>query len=327
MGALRRLVMPKLGLTMTEGRVAEWPLAEGARFGEGEIYLVVETDKVANEVAAPEAGRLLRILVPQGGTAPVGAPLAEWEAEQAGTARPQPAPAVTPAAASEPRWRKAGALELAAARRLSESKRQIPHFYLSTEIEVSRLQALRQRRNAAPRGPRITLTHLIVAAVARALARHPEVNRIWQDDGFLELDGIDVGIAVHTDKRLLVPVLRDADRRALADLARGIGSLIERARAAALGAEDVGGGAITVSNAGMHDVTYMASIINPGQAAILGVGSERRVLRPDAQGAPRLAREIGVVLSCDHRVLDGVRALAFLNEVRAALEAPEPLFD
>ena len=79
MGALRQLVMPKLGLTMTEGIVADWPLAEGASFNKGDIYLVVETEKVAEEIEAPEAGRLLRILVPQGGSAPVGAPLAEWE--------------------------------------------------------------------------------------------------------------------------------------------------------------------------------------------------------------------------------------------------------
>jgi pyruvate dehydrogenase E2 component (dihydrolipoamide acetyltransferase) len=106
-----------------------------------------------------------------------------------------------------------------------------------------------------------------------------------------------------------------------------MGALVERARAMALTPADVGGGAVTVSNAGMHHVSWMSSIINPGQSAILGVGTERRLFRPDQSGAPRLAREVGVVLSCDHRVLDGVRALAFLNEVRAALEAPQALFD
>lgn len=327
MGALRQLVMPKLGLTMTEGTVAEWPLAEGARFGKGDIYLVVETDKVANEVEAPMAGRLLRILVPQGETVPVGAPLAEWEAEQEPAAGPQPVPVTAPLEASVRRWHKADAVELAAARKLSESKRQIPHFYLATEIEVSRLQALRERRNAATARPRITVTHLLVAAVARALARHPDVNRIWQDDGFVELDSVDVGIAVHTEQGLLAPVLRGADAMPLDALAHEIHTLVARASAMALTPRDVGGGAITVSNAGMRDVTWMASIINAGQTAILGVGSERAVFRPDARGAPRLAREIGVVLSCDHRVLDGVRGLAFLNDVRAAIEAPEALFD
>jgi pyruvate dehydrogenase E2 component (dihydrolipoamide acetyltransferase) len=330
---LRQLVMPKLGLTMTEGAVLEWPVAEGARFERGAVYLVVETDKVANEVEAPDAGKLVRILVPQGETVPVGTVLAEWEAETgAGEgATPPAAPAAPPAAPASPaaherRWRKPSSIELGAARKLVESKQQIPHFYLATEIEVSRLQEMRERWNAERGHPRITLTHLLVAAVARAMARHPDANRVWEKEGFVELDGVDVGIAVHTERGLLAPVLRRADSKGFEELVRDIGALIERARTGALRPDDVGGGAITVSNAGMHDVTWMSSIINPGQAAILGVGAERRVFRPDEGGAPRLAREVGVVLSCDHRVLDGVRGLAFLNEVRTALEAPQALF-
>lgn len=325
MAALRQILMPKLGLTMTEGKVTDWPLAEGASFVRGDIWLVVENDKVANEIEAPGAGRLVRIMVPKGETVPIGTVLAEWE-PQAGAQAPAAAAAAAPAI-PERRWRKASPVELAAARKLTESKQTIPHFYLALEIDVAEAQALRAQRNARARGARITLTHLIVAAAARAIARHPAVNRIWQDDGFVELEGVDIGVAVHTGQGLLVPVLRGADRWSLDDLARETGALIERARAIALTPADVGGGALTVSNAGMHDVTWMSSIINPGQSAILGVGAERAVFQPDAGGAPRLAREVGVVLSCDHRVLDGVRALAFLNDVRAALESPQALFD
>lgn len=325
MGAQRRITMPKLGLTMTEGTVAEWPVAEGASFVRGEPWLVVETDKVANELEAPGAGRLVKILVPQGETVPVGTVLAEWEAEDGATEDTLAVPAAA-AAAPDRRWRKASALELATARKLSESKQTIPHFYLATEIEVGRLQVLRAERNAHGGPVKLTLTHLIVAAVARAIARHPAVNRAWQDDGFVELESVDVGVAVHTGQGLLAPVLRGADGKSIEQLATEMGALVARARAMALTPEDVGGGAVTVSNAGMHDVTWMSSIINPGQSAILGVGAERGVFRPGAGGAPRLAREVGVVLSCDHRVLDGVRGLAFLNDVRAALEAPDALF-
>ena len=319
--------MPKLGLTMTEGMVSEWPIAEGRRFERGAIYLVVETDKVTNEIEAPEAGRIVRILVPQGETVAVGTVLAEWEAE-ALEAEPLPATPSARAASGvvEPRRKKASSVEMAAAKRLTEAKQTIPHFYLSTQIEVSRLQSLRAEWNARGDRPRVTLTHLLVAATARALARHPELNRVWDGDGFIEFDGVDIGVAVDTEQGLLAPVLRGAHGMSLAELAREVGILVARARAMALTAADVGGGAITVSNAGMHDVTWMASIINPGQAAILGVGSERRVFRPDEQGAPRLAREVCVVLSCDHRALDGVKGLAFLNEVRRTLEAPEALF-
>jgi pyruvate dehydrogenase E2 component (dihydrolipoamide acetyltransferase) len=333
--ALRQLLMPKLGLTMTEGTVVEWPIAAGGTFARGAVCVVVETDKVANEIEAPGAGRLVKILVQEGETVPVGSVLAEWEtdAEQteaqaaAGTAT-APAAAATPAVAAgpEPVRRKAGASELAAARRLTAAKQNIPHFYLSTEIEVSALQVQRAQWNADGTRPKLTLTHLFLAALARTLAAQPELNRIWDEECFVDLPGVDIGIAVNTDCGLLVPVLRNADRMDLGQLAQAAVGLVARARSGALSPEEVGGGAITLSNAGMFDVTYMGSIINPGQAAILGVGSERRRFRPDASGAPQLAREIGVVLSCDHRVLDGVHGLQLLNGVRKRLELPAQLF-
>lgn len=321
--------MPKLGLTMTEGTVAEWRVAEGGRFARGEAYLVVETDKVANEIEAPDSGRLMRILVPQGETVPVGAVLAEWEAEEEAQVQAPAAAVAPPAEAPAGAGRRhlpASGTQLAAARRLAEAKQKIPHFYLTTEIEVSALQALRAQWNAQPGRPKLTLTHLLVAALACALAERPELNRVWEDDGFAALASVDVGIVVHTERGLVVPVLRDADRKSLAQTTQEIAALVERARAGSLSADDVGGCAISISNAGMHEVTYMASIIHPGQAAMLGVGSERALFRPDQNGAPRLTREIGVVLSCDHRVLDGVKGLALLNALRAQLEAPGKLF-
>ena len=321
--------MPKLGLTMTEGTVVEWPIAVGGAFARGAVCVVVETDKVANEIEAPEAGRLLKILVQEGETVPVGSVLAEWDTD----ARQSPASAGAGAATAlaavagpVPVRRKAGASELAAARRLTAAKQNIPHFYLSTEIEVSALQVQRAQWNADSTRPKLTLTHLFLAALARTLAAQPELNRIWDEDCFVELPAVDLGIAVNTDAGLIVPVLRSADRMDLAQLASAAAGLVERARSGELSPEEVGGGAITLSNAGMFDLTYMGSIINPGQAAILGVGSERRRFRPDASGAPRLAREIGVVLSCDHRVLDGVRGLQLLNGVRERLELPASLF-
>ena len=325
--AVQSLLMPKLGLTMTEGTVVEWPIAVGGSFARGAVCVVVETDKVANEVEAPAAGRLLKILVQAGETVPVGSVLAEWEfeAKQGGAADAAGA-AAAPAAAPAPVRRKAGASELAAARRLTAAKQTVPHFYLSTEIEVSALQARRAQWNAGGTRPRLTLTHLFLAALARTLAAQPDLNRVWDEEHFVDLRAVDLGIAVNTDRGLVVPVLRSAERMDLGQLARAAAALVARARSGELSPEEVGGGAITLSNAGMFDVSYMGSIIAPGQAAILGVGSERRRFRPDASGAPQLAREIGVVLSCDHRVLDGVRGLQLLNGVRERLELPAPLF-
>jgi len=327
--AIEQLLMPKLGLTMTEGTVVEWPIAVGKTFARGAVCVIVETDKVANEIEAQQAGRLLKIFVPEGETVPVGSVLAEWEvdAEQTEAASgPEAVTAQATAARTEPVRRKAGVTEIAAARRLTAAKQNIPHFYLSTEIEVSALQALRAQWNSDATRPKVTLTHLLLLALARTLVGNPELNRVWEDEYLVDLPTVDIGIAVDTDRGLIVPVLRNAGRMNLGDLAQTSADLIARARSGKLSPDDVGGGAITLSNAGMFDVTYMGSIINPGQAAILGVGSERRRFRPDASGAPQLAREVGVVLSCDHRVLDGVRGLKLLDCVRERLEVPVPLF-
>ena len=330
--AVQQLLMPKLGLTMTEGTVIEWPIAVGETFERGNVCVVVETDKVANEIEAQQAGRLLKILVPEGETVPVGTVLAEWETDAKGavpsytqTVAPS-APAPTPEVGAEPARRKATASEIAAARRLTAAKQSIPHFYLSTEIEVSVLQAHRAQWNADPSRPKLTLTYLILAALARTLAANPEFNRVWDDEYIVELPSVDLGVAVDTARGLIVPVLRNADQMGLSELALKAADLVTRARNGTLSTDEVGGGAITLSNAGMFDVTYMGSIINPGQAAILGVGSERRRFRVDANGAPQLAHEIGVVLSCDHRVLDGVRGLNLLNGVRERLELAVSLF-
>ncbi|MBI3523914.1 MAG: 2-oxo acid dehydrogenase subunit E2 [Betaproteobacteria bacterium] len=329
--SVQQLLMPKLGLTMTEGTVIEWPVAIGGAFARGAVCVVVETDKVANDIEAPEAGRLLKILVQEGETVPVGSVLAEWqtdakqsEAQTGAGSGVAPAPEVV--AEPQPVRRKAGASELAAARRLTAAKQNIPHFYLSTEIEISALQVQRAQWNADSARPKLTLTHLFLAALARTLAAQPELNRIWDEEYFVDLPGVDIGIAVNTDRGLFVPVLRGADRMDLGQLATTATDLVARARCGELSPDEVGGGAMTLSNAGMFDVTYMSSIINPGQAAILGVGSERRRFRPDANGAPSLAREIGMVLSCDHRVHDGVHGLQLLNGVRGWLELPTPLF-
>lgn len=238
---------------------------------------------------------------------------------------PQMAAAVAAPVAGAGSLRRPSSMEQTVAHRLTAAKQDVPHFYLTVEAEVTALQALRAELNAAQRGLRFTLNHFIVAAVGRALAEMPQLNRVWTGEGILSLDSSDVGVAVHTERGLMVPVLRDVGRQPLAAIARSAAAAIDRAQAGRLGASDMAGGAITVSNAGMHDVTYMTSIISPGQSMILGVGSVRELFRPDAAGQPALRREIGMVLSADHRVLDGVVALQFLKRIVSAIERPMSL--
>lgn len=410
MTMVRELVMPKLGLTMTEGVLAEWRVSPGQPFRSGDVLLVVETDKIATEVEADSDGVLIETTIPAGETVAVGTPIARWSADGAGAApAPQPAEAPTPIAAplpvaanarplpapvcsngerilstplarrraeglgvdlaavtgSGPRGRikvadveaaaqtrptprpapqpvpqapkveapagersKPTTLQATVARRLTAAKRDVPHFYLAAEAEVTELAALRDRLNADIESglPRISMTHLVLAAVGRALAAMPEMDRVWDDEpsggAILALGRGDIGMAVDTPRGLVAPVLRGAAALPLDRLAAEAASLTRRARDGRLTEEDFQGGAVTVSNAGMHNVTYMTSIINPGQSSILGVGSVRSVFRPDAAGAPVLKRELGLVLSADHRLFDGVTALAFLNRIIAGLERP-----
>lgn len=234
----------------------------------------------------------------------------------------RPAPAAVTASAPEGSLRKPSATESTIAQRLVAAKQQIPHFYLSSEVEVSALLSLRTEINAAQSGVRLTLNDFLLAAVGRALADMPQFNRVWTKEGILSLPRADVGMAVSTERGLMVAVVRDAGRLPVSEVSRGAKALIEQARTGRLGAADMAGGAVTVSNAGMHDVTAMTSIINPGQAMILGVGSVRELFRPDATGAPGLQREITLVLSADHRVLDGVSAAEFLKCIREHLARP-----
>jgi pyruvate dehydrogenase E2 component (dihydrolipoamide acetyltransferase) len=166
------------------------------------------------------------------------------------------------------------------------------------------------------------MTHLLIAAVVRGLKAVPRMNTVWTDEGYLPYECIDVGIAVDTDRGLMSPVVRDLGGESFDGMAAKIDDMIARARQGALLPEDQKGGAITVSNAGMHHVRYMTSIIVPGQSAILGVGAVQDCFRPDATGAPVLRRELGVVLSVDHRVHTGIGALDFLKAFEQALLEP-----
>jgi pyruvate dehydrogenase E2 component (dihydrolipoamide acetyltransferase) len=232
------------------------------------------------------------------------------------------APAAAAASSAHGTLRAPSGLERTVAQRLTAAKQQVPHFYLAVDAEMTAVVALRAQLNASQMRQRLTLNHFVLAAVGQALEAMPEINCVWTDEGILNLNSSDVGMAVSTEKGLLVPVLRGVGRHSLGGIAEQAGELIGRAQAGRLSSADMQGGAITVSNAGMHDVTYMTSIINPGQSMILGVGSIREVFRPDENGQPVIRREMGMVLSADHRVLDGVIGLKFLKLVVQALSQP-----
>jgi pyruvate dehydrogenase E2 component (dihydrolipoamide acetyltransferase) len=213
-------------------------------------------------------------------------------------------------------------VERTMAGRVSAAKRDIPHFYLAIDLDVGPVMAMRAELNRVQDRQKVTMTHLLIAALARGLLTVPRMNTVWTETGLLTYDTVDIGIAVDTERGLMSPVVRDLGHDSFSSLVRKVDDVVARARQGALRAEDQKGSAITISNAGMHNVRYMTSIIVPGQAAILGVGAVQDCFRPDEAGAPKLRREMGVVLSADHRVHTGVGALAFLQAFENALLHP-----
>jgi pyruvate dehydrogenase E2 component (dihydrolipoamide acetyltransferase) len=210
------------------------------------------------------------------------------------------------------------------ARRMTEAKQRIPHFYVRTEIDMSEAMRLRESIKKTGAMPRLTVTHLIIKACAVALRRHPRVNASWQNERVVFHEDVNVGIAVAVDDGLLVPVLHQAQHLSLEQVAERAAVLTERARAGKFGGEDLSGGTFSISNVGVVDVDDLVAVINPPQAAILAVGSvkERPIAR---QGKVSAALTMRATLSCDHRVLNGVEGGEFLADLRSVLENPVAL--
>jgi len=414
------LTMPRLSDTMEEGRIGRWLKREGDSFREGDVIAEIETDKATMEFQAYDDGTVLRIIVDDGETAALGAPIAivgeageevETPTEEP-AAEPEPAPATSgsdPDVASEPppaptpqgngktdvlrvspiarRMADAAGLDLrslagkgsgpdgrivkadveralgtdtaeqapakpapaetsvtspggsapaegdevrelspmlkAVARRMTESKTSVPHFYVSSEIDMTRALALRKELNAAlaDAGEKVSVNDLIVRACAQALIAHPQAHRSYVDGTHVYHTHAHVGIAVALDDGLIVPVLRDADTKGLRQIAAEARDLAERARAGKLRQPEIEGGTFTVSNMGMLGVSEFAAIINPPESAILAVSAtvQRPVVR---DGAVEVGDIMSVTLSCDHRACSGADGARLLQTVKRHLEAP-----
>jgi len=210
----------------------------------------------------------------------------------------------------------------AIARRMTESKQEIPHFYLSTEIEMDALLAIVDAANEGrSREERVTVTAFLLRAVALTLVAHPAFNAAWNGDVVERWEAINIGVAIALDDGLIAPALLDCRDRSIADLATGLGDLVGRTRAGKLRAAEIGEGTFTLSNLGMFDVTAFIAIVTPPQVAILATA--RTMERPVARGGEVVVRRImTATLSSDHRVVDGVGAARFLATLKGLLEAP-----
>ena len=425
--------MPRLSDTMEEGRIGRWLKREGDSFREGDIIAEIETDKATMEFQAYDDGTVLRIIVDDGETAALGAPIAivgeagekveeqseqpadtapEAEAEPetdteaaeepaaktesdpnlspppsaaegngkaevlrvspiarlmadaagldlrtlagkgsgpdgrivkadveralgsgAGDAEPAApstaAPAETPVPGTDvsppegDEVRELSPMLKAVARRMSESKTTVPHFYVTAEIDMTRALALRKELNEAlaDSGEKVSVNDLIVRACAQALAEHPQAHRSYVDARHVYHAHANVGIAVALDDGLIVPVLREADTKSLRTIAAEARDLAERARSGKLRQREIEGGTFTVSNMGMLGVSQFAAIINPPESAILAVSAtiQRPVVR---DGAVEVGDVMSVTLSCDHRACSGADGARLLQTIKRHLEAP-----
>ncbi len=430
---ISKVLMPKLGETMTEATVERWIKKEGDAVKVGEIILEITTDKATLEVESYCQGVLRKIIVPKGKKVPINtvialvgepgdslpadipaAPEAAPAAAKAETAKAEAAPqesATVPAApagklAASPRARKLAekervplgvlrgsgpngriveedvrayaeklggidaspsAREVARARgidllavkgtgpggritkedvtqtrpaaaaargrreeltamrrviaeRLSQSKREIPHFYVRMDMDMTAAVAYRKAYNERG-GRKLTFNDMLMRACALAYAAVPDMNSAWRGDHIWVRQEVNIGLAVALEKGLIVPVVKGLERMTLEDICDTSARLVEKARGKRLTPDEYEGGCLTISNLGMFDVDMFLPIINPGESAILGIGriTEKPVV---IGGGIHIRSMMTVVLSGDHRAIDGAIASQFLKKVKEALADP-----
>ena len=204
-----------------------------------------------------------------------------------------------------------------------KSKTEIPHFYVSADIDMTEAMSLRSQINERMQseGVRISVNDLVIMASASALQKHPKFNSYFLDDAIQIQKRINIGIAIAEEEGLIIPAVMDCAGKSLGEIARASKDLIGRAKTGTLSPEEYTGGTFTVSNMGMYDVSSFAAIIHPPQAAVLAVGTvaKRPVVRGDEIA---IAQVMTATLSADHRVADGAEGAELLMEIKKALENP-----
>jgi pyruvate dehydrogenase E2 component (dihydrolipoamide acetyltransferase) len=206
------------------------------------------------------------------------------------------------------------------AKRLSQSIGPVPHFFLTTEIDMERCAEAREALNALGEG-KVSYNDIVLKVVAMALLQHRDCNAWWQDDHIRYFNEVHIGMAVAVDEGLITPVIRHAHAKSLRRIATEAADLADRARARKLTPEEYTGATFSISNLGMLGIDEFTAVINPPEAGILAVGavSEKPVA---SEGALVVRRRLRVTMSCDHRVIDGATGARFLQTVRRMLENP-----
>jgi pyruvate dehydrogenase E2 component (dihydrolipoamide acetyltransferase) len=401
--------MEALSPTMEEGRLVKWSKKEGDAVKSGDSLAEVETDKAVMELVARADGNLIKVLVPEGKTVPVGsvvayigtpgekvdggagsgeqgaakpapvaepprapqpaptappvAPVAEAGRVKAsplakriardsgldlqrvqgsgpggrvvkrdleGAAAPvqprttHPAPAPTPVTRGGPPFEDVPLTQIrkTIARRLATSLGPIPHFFLTTEVDMERAAEARESLNQQLGDTgRISFNDIIIKGTALALTKHRACNAWFQDDHIRYWNEVHIGMAVAIEDGLITPVIKNADLKSLAQIGAEAKALAGRARERRLAPDEYTGSTFSVSNLGMFEIDQFTGVINPPESGILAIGSiVQKPVVVDGAIAPR--RRMRVTMSCDHRVIDGATGAAFLKTLKQMLENP-----
>lgn len=382
------VIMPKLGLTMTEGTIEKWLKQEGDHVKKGEPLVEIVTEKINFQYESPASGILQKILHHEGETVPVATPIAiivgegEVVAETEIVKLQVPAEVPLPATlreSKEPSKRifvspiarkiaKEKGIDLSSlkgsgpmgriikmdvlkavekiaaplepkpsekriplkgirrviAKRMTESFQNIPHFYLSLEVDmgscIDLYEALKQEVEKRS-GLRLTLTDILIKVAASALKEHPIINSRIEGDHIYLIEEINIGVAIALEDGLIVPVVHRADQKSLSEITSTLRYLTQKARERKLSLEEVAGGTFTLSNMGMLGIDKLNAIINPPECSILGIG--RTVKKPVFhEGEIKVRPMAWFSLSSDHRIVDGATAARFLNHIKRLVENP-----
>ncbi len=267
-------------------------------------------------------GRIVKADLDKAGTAPAAKAEVAPSAPAAAPKPAAPAPVITAPHKKIPN----STMRKVIAKRLLESKQTVPHFYLTTNIDIDALLKLRAELNAkspkeGPSAFKLSVNDLVIKACALALRRHPMVNATYTEEAIIQYDDVDISIAVAIPDGLITPIIRKADQQGLAAISNSMKDLGARAKAGKLKPEEFQGGGFSISNLGMFGISNFAAIVNPPQSAILavGAGEKRAVVKGDEIV---IATMMTVTLSCDHRVVDGALGAEFLATLKSVIEEP-----
>lgn len=308
----------------------DWLVETGGKVGVGDPLCEYEIDKAVAVFASPASGYLRRRLVREGGRFSDGDALA-LVSDSLEEALPEPEPCAAPDGGFD--WGEVdnrggppvplGVMRQTIAERMAMSKRHIPCFYLTATVDMTRCLELRAAMKKT--GRKATINDMVIKASALALVRHPKVASVYTPEGLVPRNELHIGFAaVLPDDGLVVPVVKNVDKKGLADIADDTRRLAAKAKKGDLTPEDCSGGVFSVSYLGAYDVDNFVAIVNPGEAAIVAVG--RTIETPVVvDGAVAVRPVVKLTLSCDHRSIDGTLAARVMNDIKHFLEDPETL--